>query len=163
MNMFQRTVPAAEVTPPVDVDAPDPRAENLIPLRVLELELDVPPGGWAGFLSSRGISIVVDDVGRLSVARADAKALISERRQGEARAREVAERQEQAFIEADRQRRSQIWGGLPADRLPVGVSAGAAMAQAAHDAAPRRQSVVEAAFNRVPGRYTVEPLPRGDE
>jgi hypothetical protein len=55
---------------------------------------------------------VVDDIGRFAVARSDAKALISERRQAEARAREVAAQQEAKFIEADRVARSQIWAGF---------------------------------------------------
>jgi hypothetical protein len=52
----------------------------------------------------------------------------------------VAERE---AIEADQQRRAQIWRGIPADLIPVGVSASSAMLQAAKDAQPRRQSMLE--------------------
>ena len=56
-------------------------------------------------------------------------------------------RNEQRAIEADRLHRSQIWQGLPADSLPVGVAPAAAMLQAARDDQPKRQSPMEEAFS----------------
>ena len=63
------------------------------------------------------------------------------------RRREAIARNEQRAIEADRLHRSQIWQGVPADSLPVGVAPAAAMLQAARDAEPRRQTPLEAALS----------------
>jgi hypothetical protein len=40
-----------------------------VPLSHLELDLPAPTIGWAAGLAERGISVQVDDVGRLSVSR----------------------------------------------------------------------------------------------
>jgi hypothetical protein len=80
-----------------------------IPLSHLELDLPAPAGvGWSAYLADRGIAVVLDDVGRLAIARADAKRLFSERAEGAARAREVAERHERQAVEADRQWRAAL-------------------------------------------------------
>jgi hypothetical protein len=117
-----------------------------IPLSVLELDLPAPTIGWSAGLAEKGIGTVLDDLGRLCVARADARRLFDLHREHEQRKREVLRRQELAAVEADRQRRSQIWGGVRADSLPVGVSAGDAMAAAAHDGQPKRTTPLEEAF-----------------
>jgi hypothetical protein len=122
--------------------------EPLVPISILELDLPTAPAvGWPAYLAEKGITVLTDDLGRLCVARGDAKRLFDEHREAVARRREVMARNEQKAIEADRLQRAQIWGGVRADSLPVGVSAGDAMAQAAKDAQPKRQSPMEEAFS----------------
>ena len=116
---------------------------HLIPLSVLELDLAAPPLGWNVYLAGRGIAVVDDDIGRPAVARADARMLIAEQREAEARGREKAAELERQAVELDQQRRAQIWGGIPADLIPVGVSPAQVMVAAEKDARPRRRSVLE--------------------
>jgi hypothetical protein len=124
-------------------------AADFVPVSLLALDLaDEPPaGGWIAYLAGRGIPIVSDHIGRPSIDSADARQLLDERREAEVRRREAIARNEQRAIEAYEQQRASIWTGLPADSLPVGVSAGDAMAQAAQDAQPKRQSPMEEAFS----------------
>jgi hypothetical protein len=139
--------------PPVVADPPD-----LIPLSVLSLDLDVAPaGGWEHYLTGRGIPIVSDHIGREAIDSADARQLLDERREAEVRRREAIARNEQRAIEADRLHRSQIWQGLPADSLPVGVAPAAAMLQAARDDQPKRQSPMEEAFSGKSMTYRAWP------
>ena len=119
---------------------------HLIPLSVLELDLAAPPLGWNVYLAGRGIAVVDDDISRPAVARADARMLIAEQREAEARGREKAAELERQAIEADQLRRAQIWKGLPSDQLPVGAHPAAAMLAAAQDARPRRTSVLQEAL-----------------
>ncbi len=151
-----RNLPAA-VPPPVVVDPPP----ELIALSVLELELAAPDAGWAAHLADRGISITIDDIGRAAVTRDDARRLFTEKREAETRAREHAAAVERQAIEADRQWRAALAGGIPAYQIPDGVAPAAAMLQAAHDASPRRASLVEEAFTN-PGETTFHPMPDGD-
>jgi hypothetical protein len=65
----------------------DPLLESLVPLVVLELSLDVPAIGWNVYLADRDIAITLDDLGREAVSRDDARMLIAEKRENEARAR----------------------------------------------------------------------------
>jgi hypothetical protein len=92
--------------------------EEPVPLSHLGLDLDVPAIGWVAYLTGRGVSVLVDDLGRDSISRVDAKQLLDERRQAEIRRREVAERQEQQAIEADRQWREHLNPGLPWYEIP---------------------------------------------
>jgi hypothetical protein len=103
----------------------------------------VPVEGWNVYLAGRGIAVVDDDIGRPAVARADARQLLTEQREAEARGREKAAELERQAVEQDRQRRVSIWGGIPADMIPVGVSPAQAMVLAEKDARPRRRSVLE--------------------
>jgi hypothetical protein len=103
-------------------------------------------GGWTAYLTGRGIPIVLDHVGRSAISSADAKQLLDERREAEARRLEVLQRQEQQAIEQDRARRAHIWTGIPAIDLPYAVSASSAMLAAAHDARPKRTTVLEEAL-----------------
>jgi hypothetical protein len=135
---------------------------ELLPLSHLALDFGgVPSEGWPSFLGRRAIAFVPDDLGRDCVRRQDARRLLDERRADEIRAAKLRQLAEQVAVEADEERRRLIWKGLPADRLPVGVSAAAAMAQAAHDALPRRKSPIEEVFDG--GGMTFHELPRGDE
>jgi hypothetical protein len=113
--------------------------EPLIPLSILELDLaEAPRSGWAAYLAGQGISIEFDDVGRRAISRGDAKKLLDQQRQAEIRRQDQLARLEQQAVEADELRRAQIWKGVPADSLPVGVSASDAMVAAAKDAQPKR-------------------------
>jgi hypothetical protein len=114
------TVPAlqADVVPPVD----------LIPLSVLELDLPTPGEGWSAFLADRSISITIDDIGRVAIARGDARLLFTERRESEAKAREHAAAAELQAIERDRQFRASLGRGIPADAIPAGMTFGEVVA-----------------------------------
>jgi hypothetical protein len=116
---------------------------DVIPLSHLELDLAAPVEGWTVFLSARGVEITLDDIGRMAIARSDARLLLTEQREAEVRRREKAAELERQAVEQDQQRRAQIWGGIPADLIPVGVSPAQAMALAEKDARPRRRSVLE--------------------
>jgi hypothetical protein len=149
---------AAEADLPHDVVVTTP-AEP-VPVSVLALDLPAPAIGWPTFLAGRGIEIVIDDVGRDSISRADARMLLDERREDEIRRRQIAERQEQQAVEADRVRRASIWSGLPAIAIPEGVSAASAMFAADREARPRRQSPLQHALSN-DGGIVFHPI-RGD-
>lgn len=119
---------------------------HLIPLSVLELDLAAPPLGWNVYLAGRGIAVVDDDIGRPAVARADARMLIAEQREAEARGREKAAELERQAIEADQLRQAQIWKGVAADRIPDGLDPATAMLAAAQGARPRRTSLLQEAL-----------------
>jgi hypothetical protein len=119
---------------------------ELIPVSHLALDLPEPAEGWAVFLGSRGISFRSDSIGRDAVTVGDARRLLDERRADELRKQRHLALVEQEVIEADRLWRAQIWRGVPADALPVGVSASSAILQAAKDAQPRRRSMIEESF-----------------
>jgi hypothetical protein len=60
---------------------------------------------------------VDDDIGRLAIARSDARQLFTERAEAEARARAHAVEVELQMIEADRLRRAQLGQGVSAAAL----------------------------------------------
>jgi hypothetical protein len=132
-------------TPPdSDQQAPAPNvAPELIPLSHLELDLNPPTDGWAAYLAARDIGIVLDDLGRASVARDAARGLFSERREAEAKAREHAAAAERQAIEADQQWRAQLPHGLPWFEVPEGLHPATAMLTVARDEDPRRRSLAE--------------------
>jgi hypothetical protein len=66
------------------------------------------------------------------------------------------ERQEQRFIEQDRQWREQVYKGVPEYQIPFGVHPATAMLQAAKDASPRRRSLVDDFW----GRDTPNAIPQ---
>jgi hypothetical protein len=144
--MFRTAVPAAEVTRS-DIES-DLVPTEPVPLSVLALDLPEPGvGGWTAYLNNKGIEVLTDDIGRLVISRADAKMLFDEHREWEVRKREAIARNEQRAIEAYQAQYAQIWRGVSADSLPVGVSAGDAMVAAARDGRPKRQSPTEEAFS----------------
>jgi hypothetical protein len=113
--------------------------EPFIPLSILELDLPAPTIGWTAGLAERGISVVLDDLGRLAVSRGDARRLFEEKRAAEQKAREMAEANERQAIEADRRWRDALpkgkaWYDIPGDVLPV-----VAMTEAAKAEQPRRR------------------------
>ena len=127
--MFSKTTPVIEPAPDVTVPAEPPVA-----LSHLELDLPAPVEGWAAHLAARNIEITLDDIGRMSVNRGDARQLFDEQRQAEVRRREKAAELERQAVEQDQQRRASIWGGIPADLIPVGVAPAQAMVAAEKDA-----------------------------
>jgi hypothetical protein len=106
-----------------------PRDEP-IPLSVLELDLATPTMGWSAYLAEKGINVLLDDLGRLSIHRVDAKRLFVEKREAEQKAREIAAATERAAIEKDQQFRAALPRGLPWYALPDGVSFAEAAAAA---------------------------------
>jgi hypothetical protein len=101
-------------------------------------------------------------LGRDCVRRQDARGLLDEKRANELRKAKLRQLAEAEAVEADQRRRALIWRGVPADALPVGVSAGDAMAAAARESLPNRQSQLEEALSNS-GEITYHALPRGDE
>ena len=91
--------------------------------------------------------------------------LLAEQRESEARKARKARKREEAerqAAERDREWRAQLHRGIPAGLIPEGVAPAAAMLQAAHDARPRRRSMLEDALD---GSGTVFDSygPDGDE
>jgi hypothetical protein len=132
-----------------------------VPLSHLELDLPAPSvGGWDHYLAECGVEIIIDDLGRRSVRRADAARLLKEQAAAQQRARELAQRNEQQAIEADRQFRAGLPRGQAWYDVPPGVRPAEAMLQQAHDARPRRRSLLEDAFAGTPSAmYVEEPRP----
>jgi hypothetical protein len=89
--------------------------------------------------------VVLDDLGRRCVSREVARRLFAERAEAERRQREAHERREAELAEQAANNRPR--GGIPADRIPDGVSPAAAMLQAARGAEPRRRTPLEEAFD----------------
>jgi hypothetical protein len=92
--------------------------------------------------------VVLDDLGRRCTDRDTARGLFAERAEAERRQREAQQRHEEELAEQAANNRPR--GGVPADRVPDGVSPAAAMLQAALDAEPRRRSVLEEALDNEP-------------
>ena len=128
---------------------------------MLALDLPEPPaGGWVGYLSGRGIEVVTDDVGRASVSRSNARLLIAEDRENEARKARMREEAEQRAIEADQHWRALLSPGIPWYEIPPGATAAEVWAQAEHAARPRRRSLLEDALE---GTGSMEYHPLRDE
>jgi hypothetical protein len=115
-----------------------------IPLSILSLDLDEPGNGWAACLAAKGISTVLDDVGRLSISRSDARMLFRERAEAVARQREITARND-ARLEGERLRVSR---GIPADEVPEGMTAMEFAMQSDPDLRPRRKSAVAEFLDR---------------
>jgi hypothetical protein len=144
--MFRRDPAATEVG---EIERGDPTWDHLADLvPVSHLKLDLPDqGDWHAYLTSRNIEIVPDAGGRASITAGACRMLIAEERQREQLRREKAAEAEKALVEADQLRRSQIWGGIPADQLPVGATPSSVMLAAAQADRPRRQSVLQHALS----------------
>lgn len=132
---------------PVIESAPDVIVvADLIPISHLELDLSPPVEGWAVYLADRRIEIVLDDIGRLSISRGNARRLFDERREAEARKAEMRAESEKRAVEADRQWRSQLPRGVPWYEVPDGVLPVVAMTAADRAAQPRRLSPLQEAL-----------------
>jgi hypothetical protein len=139
-----RTAPVTEPAPDVVASPPS----QPVPLSVLELDLgEAPAEGWAAHFINRGVAVELDDIGRPAISRGDARLLIIERREAEERKARQRKLAEAKAVADDQLRRSQIWGGVPAEALPVGVSASSVMLQAARDAQPKRMTPLEEALS----------------
>jgi hypothetical protein len=141
--MFRSTATATEPAP--DGVAP---AVDLVPVSHISLDLSEPGCGWVAYLNGRGVEVVTDDIGRPSIARADARQLFDEHRESEARKQAALARQELEAIERDKAWWSQLPVGLPWYEIPDGVPPSAAMLQAAKDDSPRRRSLTEDLLDR---------------
>jgi hypothetical protein len=139
--MFSKPTAPVEPAPAVVHDV------SPVPLVVLELSLTAPVE-WAAFLGDRGMSIVIDDIGRPSVSRSDARQLLDEQREAEARNREVMERREQQFIQQDRIRRASMPTGIPAGLIPDNLRPTEALMLAGEGSGPRAKSVHEQLLER---------------
>lgn len=117
-----------------------------VPLSVLALDLPAPPCGWAFELERRGITIVLDPIGRRSVSRTDAAVLLGEHRENEARVAQHREELERRAVAADEARRAAIPRGIP---VVAGMTAAESLLLAdPPDREPRRESVLEWALAR---------------
>jgi hypothetical protein len=116
--------------------------EPLIALSILSLELPEPTNGWLHYLTGRGVEVLIDDLGRRAISRADARQLFDEHRAGEVRRREVMGRSERQAQAKDREFRSRLWQGVPADMIPDGMTAAQYMMAGDPDLVPRRKSAV---------------------
>lgn len=133
-------------TPVTEPDAPDDVVPaELIPISYIQLDLPAPleAGGWHAYLAAKGIEVLTDDLGRLAVSRGDARQLFVERREAEARHREVLAERDRQAIESDRRWRAQVWTSAPAVE---GVPAATLMLQSNKDAQPKRTSPLEEAL-----------------
>jgi hypothetical protein len=152
---MRHTTPVAKPAPVV------PAPAGLIPLSQLSLDVDEPSVGWAVYLADHNIPVDFDDIGRPAVSRADARQLLDEQHENEARVREVARRQEQQAIEADQRFRAALPVGVSWYEIPDGVLPVVAMTQAARDAQPKRTTPLEEALS---GESMIfHPLPQVDE
>jgi hypothetical protein len=145
--MFSKTAPVAEVISPRGKEP----SEELIPLSHFALDHPQPPEGWSNFLGRRGITLRPDDIGRDSIRRSDAQVLLHEQRAEQLRQRKLAALRQQQEEEADKLRRSQIWTGLSADAIPIGVHPAQAMFAAERDSRPKRTTPLEHALSNEGG------------
>jgi hypothetical protein len=149
-NMMFRAAAASAVEAPVVF-----RDESPVPLSHLALDL---PEVNLGYIHNHGIEVVDDDLGRPSISKADARMLISEKRENEARAREAMERREQQLIQQDQLRRASLFTGIPAGMVPDGLRPAEAMLLAGESSAPRAKSVREQLLERELSRRTEAEL-----
>jgi hypothetical protein len=153
--MFRRDPAAAEVGV-IEQDLHSCANADLVP--VSHLKLDLPEqSDWHAYLADRNIEIVEDGIGRASIAGGAARMLIAEERQREQLRREKAAEAERLAVEADEQRRAQIWGGVRADDMPPGVAPAAVMLQSARDSQPKRTTPLQEALSNS-GTLTYHPL-----
>jgi hypothetical protein len=130
-----------------------------IPLSELERDLPTPAVGWTAELSRRGIPVVLDDIGRLSIARGAARHLLTEQRQQQEAAARHREEIERRAIEADRAFRASLPAGIPLDVVPAGVSPGMLMMAADPERqGSRRQSVLEHSLANPAGAIVYTPV-----
>jgi hypothetical protein len=152
-----RSTPEATSAPSADVPA------DLIPLSVIQLDLDAPAEGWASYLASRDIAITLDDLGRSAISRDAARQLFAEQRAGEVRKAEMRAESEKRAVEADRQWRARLPRGLPWYEVPDGVLPATAMLATAKAEQPRRTPTQnEWLFGEVDDTMVFHPI-QGDE
>jgi hypothetical protein len=117
--------------------------DQLVPLSHLILDWQAPPDvDPVRHLTSLGIDVHRDDLGRPSVSRSDARALLAEQADAEQRRRAKLQRIE-AAAEAEQRRYAQVPVGIPASDVPPGSSPAEIMIARGEAAGPRRPSVFE--------------------
>ena len=129
-----------------------------VPLTELERDLPAPAAGWAAELAARGVTVVLDDLGRPSITRAAARVLFTEHRENEARTARRRAEIEQRVIAADEARRAALPKGIPANSVPTGVSAAEMLMLSDPFPATRRQSVLEHALEHPAGAIVYTPI-----
>ena len=132
--------------------------DEAVPLSLISLDLPVPPGGWAAELAGRDVVVFLDDLGRPSVSRNDARDLFAAHRELEARQARRREEIEQRVLEADQAFRANLPAGLPAGAVPEGISAGLLMMLSDPMPGSRRQSVLEHALEHPAGAIVYTPI-----
>lgn len=95
----------------------DPEMGQLVPLSHLQLDLEPPAEGWTVYLEGRGVAVMHDDLGRVAIARSDAKQLFTEQAENEARKAQLRAAAEQRAVEQDQQWRAQLGTGISAAAL----------------------------------------------
>jgi hypothetical protein len=148
----------------VVADLPQPLEMDLVTLAELAAEgfgygapfVASPLDAIAALAGQLGGAVELDDLGRQCVSREVARSLFAERAESERRQREAQKRLEAEYVERGAANRP--WTGIPADRVPDGVSPAGAMLQAGKDAQPRRRSVLEHALAN-DGTIEFHPLP----
>jgi hypothetical protein len=141
--MFSKSAAAVELAPTASHDA------VAVPLSHLELDLPTPVEGWVGFLAARDIEVTLDDIGRLAVTRADAKRLLTEKREAEGRAREMAAARDRVAIEQDQRWRASLPHGVSASAIPAGSTfAEAALSVELDSVAYQPSTLAEDFFSR---------------
>jgi hypothetical protein len=127
----------------------EPVATELVPLSVLALDLaEPPPEGWHLYLAGRGIEITLDGIGRPSIDRGDARMLLTEKREAEARQAQFRAEQDRRAEQQDRLRRASLPTGIPAGMVPDGLQPAEAMMLAGESSGPRARSVHEQLLER---------------
>jgi hypothetical protein len=124
--MFRSVKPDTDTEDAGHPSEPVADLTELIPLVVLELSLAAPVE-WAAFLAKRGMSIIIDDIGRPSVSRSDARLLLTEQREAKVRRREKAAELERQAVEQDQLRQASLPTGIPAGIVPDGLAPAEAM------------------------------------
>jgi hypothetical protein len=152
-------IPTTELPPPKRIDPAD-----LVPLAELAAEglgygspyVTTPREAIDALAVHLGDRVILDDLGRRCIGRDMARELFAERAEAEQRQREVQQRNETQLAElvANNVPRR----GVPADQIPDGVLPAQAMLQAARDAEPRRQSVLEEALANRDGSLTLHRI-----
>jgi hypothetical protein len=121
---------------------------ELIPVSVIRLDFDEPTDGLDLELARRGVEVVLDDLGRRSIAKEAARMLLAEQAASEERRRQLeAQRGEAAAARPP--------GGVPA--VPGASAFESMIAGSPPDTPTRRVSLLEDALSN-PGGMTYRPL-----
>ena len=119
----------AERRPPIVANPSD-----LVPISQLELDLPAPVTGWLVELDRRHVVVLRDDIGRDSITRADARELIHEHRENEARKIRMQQQIDRQAIAADQEWRASLNPGIPWYNIGRDISPAAALLEAQRDA-----------------------------
>jgi hypothetical protein len=110
-------------------------------------------------ISAAGIKVQLDDIGRLSVSRSDARALIAERRESEQKAREAAEAADRWHED---QRRASLRPGVPWYEVPEGMTAATFMGLGDRPGSRRQTLTADVLFSN-PDDLEFHPFPSAED